>query len=467
MTDPRTLVEKIIDAHTIRRFAGRSLLYLDRIVTADTSRSIFHLLEAGGYKVHRPRQVLYIPDHFTPSKGRRLDDVPDPDIRQVIADTEAFSRNAGLRMFPMGDARRGIQHSVSIEQGFALPGLTVAAADSHTLTQGAVGALALSISADMVHALATQTIWLKSPEQMRIELHGRTGRGVSAKDVMLTLLARLGARGAAGKAVEFCGSYVEALGMGGRMTLCNLATELGARAAVVAPDDITFGAVASPSFAPEGDEWKTFQAAATSLRSDADATWSSSVSLDVAEAEPMVSWGTSPADVLPIGGRIPDPQREPDVARRGRMETSLAYMGLTPGTPLRGLAVDQVFIGSCGNAHIEDLQTAATLLERRKVRVPTLVIPGSGAVKAEAEARGLADIFRAAGALWGESGCSLCNAMNGDVVGEGKRCASTGNRNHIGRQGKNARTHVLSPAMAAAAAVTGRLIDVREFPGEP
>ncbi|MPR10343.1 3-isopropylmalate dehydratase large subunit [Microvirga tunisiensis] len=460
---PRTLVEKIIDAHTITMRPGRSLIYLDRIITADTSRPIYQLLESSGHRVRRPNQTLFIPDHYTPSRGMSPLDAADPESWRAIVETQDYSSREGLQMFPMGDPRRGIQHTVSIEHGFALPGLTVAATDSHTLTQGAVGAIALSISADMVHALATQTLWLKIPGQMRIVLEGRCKPGVTAKDVALLLLARLGPRGAAGMAVEYCGSHVRALGIGGRMTLCNLATELGARAAIIAPDDITYDALAGATFAPKDAAWDQFRAERLQLRSDEDASWSRSVTLDVGEVAPMVSWGTSPAQAVPVTGHVPDPRNEPDPLRRSKMTEALSYMGLVPGTEIRDLQIDQVFIGSCANGHIQDLKEAAAILKGRRVRVPTLVVPGSGHVGAEAEALGLVDTFRAAGAVWGESGCSMCNSMNGDIVRPGLRCASTSNRNHMGRQGPGSRTHLVSPAMAAAAAVAGRFHDIRDL----
>lgn len=460
-TVPRTLVEKILDAHTIAVRPTRRLMYLDRIITADTSKAMYQLLTAKGRSVRRPHQTLYVADHYTPSHGITSADAVDDKTRRAIEETQDYSRKQGMRMFPMGDPRRGIQHISAIENGFALPGLTVCAADSHTLTQGAVGALALSISADMVHALATQTLWLKPPGQMRIELKGECGRGVSAKDVVLHLLAQLGRGGAGAMAIEYSGSYVRGLDVSGRMTLCNLATELGARAAVIAPDNKTYGALKGALFAPKDSLWDEFVEAGASLFSDGDAQFQREVGVDVSAVAPMVSWGISPSHVTEITGLVPDPQDEPDPVRRALMVQALDYMGLIPGTALRDISIDQVFIGSCANGHIDDLKAAAEIIRGHRVSVPTLVIPGSNKVRQEAEALGLADIFRNAGARLGQSGCSMCNSMNGDQVDPGKRCASTSNRNHMGRQGPGSRTHLVSPAMAAAAAIAGRLCDVR------
>ncbi|TJV46019.1 MAG: 3-isopropylmalate dehydratase large subunit [Mesorhizobium sp.] len=457
----RTLVEKIIEAHTVAVRPGRSLISLDRIITSDTSRAIYELLKASGHHVRRPAQTLYVADHYTPSKGLSPDDAADPETRRAILETQDFSCREGLQMFAMGDPRRGIQHMASIESGFALPGLSVVAADSHTLTQGAVGALALSISADMVHALATQALWLKPPAQMRIVLDGQCRLGVSAKDVVLYLLSRLGRGGAEAMAIEYCGSYVRNLGVGGRMTLCNLATELGARAAIIAPDEVTYAALEGTAFAPKGRQWQAFRDANTGLFSDEAASWAREHRFDVMAVAPMVSWGTSPSHVVQVTDHVPDPMDEPDPVRRALMAKALQYMGLVPGTAIRDIVVDQVFIGSCANAHVDDLKAAAAILKGRRVVVPTLVVPGSSNVKAEAEALGIADVFREAGASWGESGCSMCNSMNGDIVAPGQRCASTSNRNHVGRQGPGSRTHLVSPAMAAAAAVAGHFCDIR------
>lgn len=464
---PRTLIDKIIDAHALVQADGQVLLYLDRVIVSDTARPSYQLLQAAGHGIRRPAQVLYVADHYTPSSPTALEAIPDADIRRALAETDAFSRAEGVNRLPWGHPLRGIQHSVAVEQGFALPGLAVAATDSHTLTQGAVGALALSISADIVHALATQTVWITRPAAMRITLAGSAGSGVHAKDVALALLAQIGRGGAGGMAIEFAGDYVRSLSIAGRMTLCNLATELGARVAVVAPDAETLAVLEGTRFAPKGADWAVFADGIGDLASDPDTSWDREVTLDAATVAPMVSWGTSPSHVAPITGHVPDPTAETDPTRRAHLEQSLDYMGLKPGMSLEELAIDQVFIGSCANGSLEDLEAAGTILGGRRVKVPTLIVPGSNQVRQAAEASGLADTLRASGAVLGESGCSMCNAMNGDVVPPRHRAASTTNRNHIGRQGPGSRTHILSPAMAAAAAVTGRLTDVRKLGSLP
>ena len=461
MPEPRTLVQKIFDAHRVHEEGGRSLIYIDRVIIADTGLPAFRSLRDAGYAVRNPSQALFIPDHYTASSGPGLADVADEERRRQIRDTESTAKSLGVNAFGIADRRRGIQHVVATEQGYAQPGITIAGIDSHTSTQGAVGALALSLGSDLVHALATQCIWIKQPGMMRINLEGRLNPGVTAKDVALALIARIGAGGASGYAVEFSGSFIRALSLEGRMTLCNMSVEMGGRAGVVAPDDATFAYLHGRPFAPKGEQWDQAVALWKALASDADATFDREILMDVANVEPMVTWGNSPEDAVPISGFVPDPNGEPNLERRARMTHALDYMGLKPATRMTEIAIDQVFIGSCTNSRIEDLRAAAAILRERKVVVPTLVVPGSSPVKAQAEAEGLDEIFRAAGASWGESGCSMCVSMNGDTVAEGARCASTSNRNHVGRQGRGSRTHLLSPPMAALAAVMGHLADIR------
>jgi len=458
---PRTIVQKILDAHQIHEEGGRRLIYVDRLVVADTAVPAFRSVDARGYAMRRPGQALIVPDHYTPSTGPSLDDVPDEERRAQIRNSEALGASLDIQVFGLGDPRRGIQHVVSTEQAYAQPGVTLVAADSHTSTQGAVGALAFSIGPDLPHVIATQCIWLKSPKMMRITLDGALAPGVSPKDVALALVARVGIGGGAGHAIEYAGSFVDALSLEGRMTICNLTAEMGALMGIIAPDARTFDYLRGRPYAPKGAMWEQATAYWRTLASDADAVFDREIRLDVGQVEPMVTWGNSVENAVGIGGVVPDPEDEPDLERRAQMIRSLDYMGLVPGIPLEALPIDQVFIGSCANSRIEDLRAAAERLRGRHVAVPTLVVPGSGLVKAQAEAEGLDRIFRSAGADWGEAGCSMCVSMNGDSVAPGARCASTSNRNHMGRQGRGSRTHLVSPAMAAAAAVAGCLTDIR------
>ena len=459
----RSIVDKIFDAHSIHDDSGRTLIYVDRVIAADTALPAFKALERSGRGVRRPSQALHIPDHFTPSSGRTLDHVADDEMRAFISGTAAAARREGVPVFALGDQRRGIQHIVSTEQAYAQPGIVLAATDSHTPTQGAVGALAFSIGTDLEHALATQCVWLKRPQAMRITLDGRLARNVTAKDVALAIVARIGSRGASGLAIEYSGTFIRDLSIEGRMTLCNLSVETGARFAIVAPDDTTFDYLRGRPYAPSARHWDQAVLFWRSLASDRDAQFVRELALDVSTIEPMVTWGNNTDNAIPITGRVPDPDRETVPERRAQIRKSLDYMGLAPSTPASEIEIDQVFIGSCANSTLEDLRAAARLMNGRKVVVPTLVVPGSGLVKAQAEAEGLAAIFADSGARWGEPGCSMCNSMNGDVVRPGVRCASTANRNHIGRQGPGSRTHLVSPLTAAAAAVVGRLTDVRQW----
>lgn len=458
---PRTIVQKILAAHVVHEEGGRSLLYLDRLIMADTALGAMNMLRNRGHAIRRPSQTLLITDHYAPSSGPTLDHLADRETRILIQNTEGAARGLGIDVIGMGDARRGIQHVVSVEQAYAQPGITLAASDSHTSTQGAVGALAFSIGSDLPHALATQCVWLKRPRMMRITLDGRLSAGVTAKDVALALMARVGSNGALGHAVEYAGGFIRGLSIEGRMTLCNMTAEMGALIGIVSPDETTFEYLHGRPFAPAGRHWDQALAFWKSLTSDADAVFDREVTLDVSGVEPMVTWGNSPENAVAITGVVPDPAREPDPERKAQMLKSLAYMGLRPATRMTEIGIDQVFIGSCTNSRIEDLRAAAAVLMDRKVAVPTLVVPGSGLVKAQAEAEGLDAVFRSAGATWGESGCSMCVSMNGDTVPAGARCASTSNRNHVGRQGRGSRTHLVSPPMAAAAAIAGRLADVR------
>ena len=459
----RTIVQKILDAHRIQEEGGRSLMYVDRLIITDTAMTAFNMIRSNGYAMRRPAQALQIMDHFIPSNSRTLAEIADPKIRALVADTEAAGRAYGVEVLGMGDQRRGILHVVSPELGFAQPGITLVASDSHTSTQGALGALAFSIGADLPHILATQCLWLKTPKMLRINLEGVLQPGVTAKDVALALMVGIGSNGAFGHAIEYAGNFIRALSMDGRMTICNMAVELGGLIGIIGPDAITYDYLKGRPYAATAEYWDQALAFWQTLPSDEDAVFDREVTLDVSGLEPMVTWGNSPDNALPISGSIPDPAEEANPEHRALWLKSLEYMDLRPGMRMDGLKIDQVFIGSCNNSRIEDLRLAAGLMRGRKVAVPTLVVPGSGLVKAQAEAEGLAEIFISAGARWGEAGCSMCVSMNGDIVAPGKRCVSTANRNHIGRQGPGSRTHLASPATAVAAAITGHLTDVRKL----
>lgn len=462
---PRTIIQKILDAHTVHKEGGRTLLYVDRVILADTARSAFNLLKKEGRVVRRPLQVIAIPDHFTPSSGATFDDIVDDERRTLIRDVEVKAKEQGILVFGMGDPRRGIQHIVSTEQALAQPGVIIVAADSHTPTQGAVGALAFSVGTDLAHALATQCVWIKEPRTLRIQLEGCVAKNVTAKDVVMAVIARLGSTGASGLAIEYGGSFIQRLPVESRMTLCNMSVEMGARFAIVPPDEVAFDYLRDRPFAPSGRDWENALEYWRTLLPDDGATYASEMTLNVADIQPMVTWGCNAENAVAISSAVPDPELEDNDERRAQMQKSLEYMGLKPGTRLTDVQLDQVFIGSCANSTLEDLRAAGQILRGRKVKVPTLVVPGSGLVKAAAEEEGLAEIFRSAGAAWGEAGCSMCSAMNGDTVRSGGRCASTSNRNHMGRQGPGSRTHLVSPPTAAASAVMGHLADVRNLEG--
>lgn len=466
LADPQTLFGKIWDRHTVlERQDGVRLLYIDRqFIADDLLPDVFGTLRERGLTVRRPEEIFATPDHFVPSSIRSLEQIADPSAREMIA---LLSRNAeefGFTLFGLDDPRQGIVHVSGPEQGLSRPGMTIVCADSHTATHGAFGAIALGIgSAETTHALATRTLWQRRPKSMRITLEGLLGEGVVAKDIIMATIARIGASGAAGHAVEFAGSTVRALSMEGRMTLCNMIIEAGARTSLVAPDEVTYSYLAGRPFAPRGAAWEEAVAFWRTLPSDPDAVFDQEICLDSTAVAPMVSWGTSPEDAAPVDGQIPDPDEACGADRQERRRRALEYMDLRPGTPLLGLPMDRVFIGSCTNGRIEDLRAAARVLVGRHAIIPVLVVPGSGNVKRQAEAEGLDRIFEAAGCAWGEPGCSLCIAMNGDAVAAGERCAATSNRNFAGRQGRGARTHLMSPAMAAAAAVAGAIADVRRL----
>ncbi len=471
---PRTLYEKIWDAHVVeRRPDGTCLIYIDRhLVHEVTSPQAFEALRLAGRTVRRPDLTLAVPDHNLPTTARLAADgsrlpIADP---QSAAQLAALERNApqfGIDYIDAVAAEQGIVHVVGPEQGFSLPGATVVCGDSHTAAHGGIGALAFGIgTSEVEHVLATQTLQLRRAKAMEVRVEGELGPGVTAKDLILHIIGVIGTAGGTGHVIEYRGAVFERMSVEGRLTVCNMSIEAGARAGLIAPDETVFEYLAGRPYAPRGEKWDRAVAWWRTLRTDPDARFDRSVTIDAAGVEPTVSWGTSPEDVVAVGGVVPAPESFADPSKQEAVRKSLVYMGLAPGTPIEEIVIENVFIGSCTNSRIEDLRAAAAVLEGRG-KAPgvrwAIVVPGSGLVKRQAEEEGLDRIFTAAGFEWREPGCSACLAMNPDKVPSGERCASTSNRNFVGRQGPGARTHLVSPAMAAAAAVTGRLADVRKL----
>ncbi len=461
----KTLYEKIWEAHAILEGEdGQTLLHVARHVAHDGSSHAFGFLQDRGLPVRRPDQVFATPDHGVSTMSHDVAAISDPEQRRVVELLTQNTKKFGIIHFALNDARQGIVHVVGPEQGITQPGMVLVCGDSHTSTHGALGALAFGLGAsDILHVLATQATWQRRAKTMRITVEGKLAFGVTAKDVILAIIAKIGANGAAGHVIEYAGSAVRAMSIEQRLTVCNMSIEAGARAGMVAPDETTYAYLKGRPFAPKAAQWDKALAYWRTLPSDPGAVFDQEVSLDASQLVPMVTWGNSPEDARPVTGNVPDPRAEQDPERRAYILRTLDYMGLTPGMALTDIRVDQVFIGSCTNARLEDLRAASEVAKRGRAVIPALVVPGSTQVKLAAEAEGLDRIFRDAGFEWRESGCSMCVGMNGDIVGRGKRCASTSNRNFIGRQGKESRTHLLSPAMAAAAALTGRITDVREL----
>ncbi len=455
------MFEKIWSRHVVAEGpGGHVLLYIDRHLLHEGSTSAFARLAKSGRRVRRPDLTFATADHYVLTSPGSV--AIDAEIRAMVESLGQHTREQGIVYFGVGDPRRGIVHIIGPEEGLTLPGITLVCGDSHTATHGAFGALAFGIgSTEVEHVMATQTLWQKTPRVMRITVEGRLAAGVTAKDVILAIIAEISAGGGVGHAIEYAGSTMRAMSMDERMTVCNMSIEAGARAGMVAPDETTFAYLEGRPFAPRGDAWGAALASWRALPSDPGAPFDREVELAASAIAPTVTWGTSPQDALPITGRVPDPAVAGDAARRESMERALAYMGLNAGTPLTEIKVDRVFIGSCTNSRLEDLRAAARVVKGHRVVVPAWIVPGSGLVKRAAEAEGLDRVFVAAGFEWREAGCSMCVGMNGETAREGERVASTSNRNFEGRQGKGARTHLMSPAMAAAAAVTGRLTDVR------
>jgi 3-isopropylmalate/(R)-2-methylmalate dehydratase large subunit len=462
-----TLFDKIWSAHIVDKMPdGTCVLYIDRhLVHEVTSPQAFEGLRMAGRQVRRRDATIAVADHNVPTEDRSQG-IAEPESRLQVDTLERNVADFDVPYIPVTDARQGIVHIIGPEQGLSLPGMTIVCGDSHTSTHGAMGALAFGIgTSEVEHVLATQTLLQKPAKNMLIRVDGQLGAGCTAKDIILAIIGKIGTAGGTGHVIEYAGEAIRALDMAGRMTVCNMSIEAGARAGLIAPDDTTFAYIAGRPYAPQGaafdravEYWRT-------LPSDEGAIYDQTIILDAADIVPQVTWGTSPESVVPITGTVPDPALEPNAARRAQLEQMLHYMDLAPGQKLDGLPVDVVFIGSCTNGRIEDLRAAAAIAAGRRVApgVRALVVPGSGLVKAQAEAEGLAEIFRTAGFEWREAGCSMCLGMNPDKLTPGQRCASTSNRNFEGRQGPGGRTHLLSPAMAAAAAVTGALTDVRSL----
>ena len=464
---PRTLFDKIWDDHVVERLEDETcLLYIDRhLVHEVTSPQAFEGLRASGRRVRAPQSTIAVVDHNVPTSDRR-NGIKEPESRLQVETLEENVAEFGVPFFPVLDARQGIVHIIGPEQGISLPGMTIVCGDSHTSTHGAMGALAFGIgTSEVEHVLATQTLLQKPAKNMLVEVNGTLPPGCTAKDVVLAIIGKIGTAGGNGHVIEYAGSVIRALDMAGRLTVCNMSIEGGARAGLIAPDQTTFDYIEGRPYAPKGEDFDRAVAYWKTLPSDPGAHYDTVVRIDGSEIAPMVTWGTSPEAVLPITGMVPDPADVADEAARGQMQRMLDYMGLTAGTKLTDIPVDVVFVGSCTNARIEDLRAAAAVARGRKVadNVRALIVPGSGLVKLQAEAEGLAQIFLDAGFEWREPGCSMCLAMNPDKLMPGQRCASTSNRNFEGRQGQGGRTHLVSPAMAAAAAVTGRLTDIREL----
>ncbi|GBR69228.1 3-isopropylmalate dehydratase large subunit [Gluconobacter kanchanaburiensis] len=464
---PRTLFDKIWDDHVVERLKdGTCILYIDRhLVHEVTSPQAFEGLRMSGRRVRRPDATVAVVDHNVPTSDRSKP-IEEPESRLQIETLEKNVAEFGVPYFPLRSASQGIVHVVGPEQGISLPGMTIVCGDSHTSTHGALGSLAFGIgTSEVEHVLATQTILQKPAKNMRVSVEGKVGPGVTAKDIMLAIIGRIGTAGGTGHVIEFAGSAIRDLDMAGRMTLCNMSIEAGARAGLVAPDETTFAYVKGRPFAPKGEAFEQACEYWRSLASDEGAYFDTEVTLAAEEIIPSVTWGTSPQDVLPIDGFVPSPSDVADPARAAQIQRALDYMGLEAGQKIAGTPVDVVFIGSCTNSRLEDLRAAADVVRGRHVAdgVRAMIVPGSGLVKHAAEAEGLDKVFLAAGFEWREAGCSMCLGMNPDRLTPGQRCASTSNRNFEGRQGPDGRTHLCSPAMAAAAAVTGRLCDVREL----
>jgi 3-isopropylmalate/(R)-2-methylmalate dehydratase large subunit len=469
MHSPKTLYDKLVDSHTVSKLDadGHVLLYIDRQVLNEyTSPQAFGGLRKAGRQVWRPAAALAVIDHVNSTAPKRIAVQANEGGALQVGFFAKNCEDFGIELFDLLDQRQGIEHVVAAEQGFILPGMVVAAGDSHTTTYGALGALGFGIGTSGIeHLLATQTLIYKRLKSMRITIDGSLGPGTTSKDIIMAVIREIGASGATGFAVEFCGSAVEGMSVEARMTVCNMAVEAGARGAIIAPDEKVFAYLDGKPRAPRGELWQQARTAWARLYSEQDAVFDKEIFLSADRIEPMVTWGTSPDQAVPIGGKVPDPQFEKNPRKRESMERALRYMGLEAGTAMESVRISHAFIGSCTNARIEDLREAAMVVKGRHVAqgVRGMIVPGSTAVRIQAQSEGLADIFQAAGFEWRQSGCSMCLAMNDDVLSPGDRCASSTNRNFEGRQGAGVRTHLMSPAMVAAAAISGYLSDVRKL----
>ncbi len=467
--EPKTMFEKIWEAHVVRDVPGEAtILYIDRhLVHEMTSPQAFAGLRLAGRSVHRPDATVCVLDHNVPTvPGRRMLDVVDKDSLECLTTMEKNSQEFGLTLYDLADARQGIVHIIGPEQGLTLPGMTIVCGDSHTSTHGALGALAFGIgTSEVEHVLATQCLLQQRPKTMHIRVEGTLAAGVTAKDLALAIIGQLGTGVGTGHVIEFSGSAIRCLSMEGRMTLCNMAIEAGARAGMVAPDESTFAYIQGRPYAPKGEQFEQAVQAWRALASDPGAHFDAEYEVTIEGLGPQVTWGINPGMVADVGGVVPDPATQEDPEARKAYERALAYMGLSAGQKITDITVDTVFIGSCTNSRLEDLRQAAKYVQGKHVspRVRAMVVPGSTQVRRMAEEEGIADIFREAGFQWREAGCSMCIAMNGDQLAEGERCASTSNRNFEGRQGRGGRTHLVSPAMAAAAAIAGHFVDIREM----
>ncbi len=464
----KTLYDKIWDNHLIRTEPdGTSLIYIDRqLIHEVTSPQAFEGLRLAGRKPWRSKANLAVADHNVPTKNRDLG-ITDPVSRLQVATLEKNCAEFDIPVFSMDDARQGIVHVVGPEIGFTQPGTTMVCGDSHTSTHGALGALAFGVgTSEVEHVLATQCLWMKKAKNMLVSVEGQVGEGVTAKDIVLAIIGKIGTAGGTGYTIEFAGSAIRALSVEGRMTVCNMAIEAGARSGLVAVDDTTLQYLHGRPLTPKGELWEQAIENWRQLHSDTDAQFDRVVELDASQIKPQVTWGTSPEMVVPVDGTVPDPAQEKDPVKRKSLERALEYMALRPGMPIQSIQLDKVFIGSCTNSRIEDLRAAAAVIKGRKIASTiklAMVVPGSGQVKQQAEAEGLDRIFVEAGFEWRDPGCSMCLAMNADRLEPGERCASTSNRNFEGRQGFGGRTHLVSPAMAVAAAISGHFVDVRNF----
>ena len=467
MSGPKTLFDKIWDAHLVhQQDDGTCLIYIDRhLVHEVTSPQAFEGLRDAGRKVRSPERTLAVADHNVPTTDRSVG-IEDAESRIQVEALESNAAEFGVPYFGMDDIRQGIVHVIGPEQGFTQPGMTIVCGDSHTATHGAFGALAFGIgTSEVEHVLASQTLIQKPAKNMRITVEGEAPEHVTAKDIILAIIGKIGTAGGTGHVIEFAGEAIANLSMEGRMTVCNMAIEAGARAGMIAPDEKTFAYLKGRPMAPSGEVWDKAVAWWETLPSDAGANYDTEITLKAADIVPTVTWGTSPEDALPITASVPDPKKVDDAAKRAKVERAIEYMGLEAGMQLTDIKIDTVFIGSCTNSRIEDLRAAASIADGQQVKdgVRAMVVPGSGLVKQQAEEEGLDKVFIASGFEWREPGCSMCLAMNADKLSPGERCASTSNRNFEGRQGRGGRTHLVSPQMAVAAAISGRLSDVRSL----